>query len=157
METQPEVQQRIAQQRIQHIVDSYSLTGNQAEAFEAYLSNLLEQHPPGLIELALVQTLVKNWLSVPMKKGVPFLVIAQDQLNHWQLQSEDDRLASALTPSQFEQITGLDPTVAFTALMQPTVQSTVQSTVPATGPATEPATGQIAGQTAALPTQATTE
>jgi hypothetical protein len=119
METQPEIQQRIAHQRIQHIVDSYSLTDNQTEAFETYLSELTQQYPLGLIELALVQTLVKNWLSVPMKKGVSFLVAAQEQLNQWQRQAKETRIQSTLTPSQFEQITGLDPTGAFISLMQP--------------------------------------
>jgi hypothetical protein len=127
METQPEIQQRIAHQRIQHIVDSYSLADDPADAFASYLSELIKQYPPGLIELALVQTLVKNWLRVPMKKGVSFLLATQDQLNQWQLQAKETRLQSSLTPSQFEQITGLDPTGAFVSLIQP-VLPTAQPT-----------------------------
>ena len=71
-----DLQHRIGQQRIQHIIDSYILMGEEASAFESYLGELLSQYPHGLIELALVETLVKSWLTIPMVKGVPFLTTA---------------------------------------------------------------------------------
>ena len=67
-------QQRISQQRVRHIIDSYRLmgAGDEANGFDAYVSELLSQYPQGLIELALVETLAKNWLTIPMEKGVSF-------------------------------------------------------------------------------------
>ena len=50
-------QQRISHQRIRHIIDSYRLMGtdDRANGFDAYVSELLNQYPHGLIELALVK------------------------------------------------------------------------------------------------------
>ena len=114
-EPQQNLQQRIGQQRVQHIVDSYLLAGNEPEAFDTYLQNLLSQYPHGLVELALVETLVKNWLTIPMQKGIPFLTTAADQIQQWQQGLQ----TVSLTQSQFHQITGLDPEAAFTTLEQP--------------------------------------
>ncbi|EDX84174.1 hypothetical protein S7335_1871 [Synechococcus sp. PCC 7335] len=113
-EPQQNLQQRIGQQRVQHIVDSYLLAGNEPAAFDAYLHTLLSQHPDGLVELALVETLVRNWLTIPMQKGVPFLTTAQDQIEQW-LQGLEH---VSLTQSQFHHITGLDPKTAFDCLEQ---------------------------------------
>ncbi|MGC1309655.1 MAG: hypothetical protein WA885_20730 [Phormidesmis sp.] len=123
-----EIQQRISQHRIQHIVDSYLLAGDEPGAFRTYLNELSAQYPNGLIELALVETLAKSWLTIPMQKGVPFLAIAHQQLNNWQqaatASAATEPLTSALTPAQFSQITGLDPQIAFAALAQPTALPT---------------------------------
>lgn len=105
-------QQQLARQRVKHIIESYALAGDETAAFDTYLSELLDQYPHGLIELALVETLVKNWLTVPMAKGVPFLAAAHNWIKQWQLEP----LPALLTPAQFEQITGLDPQLAFAAL-----------------------------------------
>jgi hypothetical protein len=117
-ETQEDLQQRISHQRVQHIVDSYLLAGDEPGAFETYLHDLLSQYPHGLIELALVDTLVKNWLTIPMQKGVPFLATAHEQLKQWQTDQQQHLLEISLTHSQFHQITGLDPNAAFAALEQ---------------------------------------
>ena len=61
-----DLQHRIGQQRIQHIIDSYILMGEEASAFESYLGELLSQNPHGLIELAQVGTLVKILLTSPI-------------------------------------------------------------------------------------------
>ncbi len=113
-----EVQQRIGRQRIKHIVDSYLLTGSgELAPFNAYLDDLLTQYPHGLIELALVETLVENWLNVPMQKGIPFLEKAHERLKQWQLEPAPARsLHHQLTPSQFSQITGLDAQVTLSSL-----------------------------------------
>ena len=113
-----EVQQRISQQRVQHIVDSYCLAEPEVEAFQSYLSELFGQYPHGLIELALVETLVKSWLTIPMQKGVPFLAAAHSRLKQWQAEPVENPLTTRLTPSQFSHITGLDPESAFAALSQ---------------------------------------
>ena len=113
-----EVQQRIGQQRVKHIVDSYLLKGtDDPDSFNAYLNDLLAHYPHGLVELALVETLVKNWLQVPMQKGIPFLATARERLQQWQAEPVNERsLHSQLTPSQFAQVTGLDAQLAFLAL-----------------------------------------
>ncbi|MBE9063556.1 hypothetical protein [cf. Phormidesmis sp. LEGE 11477] len=122
-ELQPEppqnLQQRISQQRVEHIVDSYLLKGDEAAAFDTYLHTLLSQYPAGLVELALIETLTKNWLTIPMQKGIAFLTTAHDQIKQWQQsQSQQSEPSLSLTPSQFHQITGLDPEIAFVALAQ---------------------------------------
>ena len=116
-----DVQQRIGQQRVKHIVDSYLLSGSDdTDAFNTYLDELLAQYSHGLIELALVETLIENWLRVPMQKGIPFLTIAHEKLKQWQTETPSNRsLHYQLTPSQFSQITGLDPEIAFRALVRP--------------------------------------
>ncbi len=123
-----EIQQRISQQRVKHIVDSYCLAGTETDAFQSYLSELFGQYPHGLIELALVETLVKNWLIIPMQKGVPFLAAAHNRLKQWRSEPTANLLASNLTPNQFSHITGLDPQSAFAALSQPTALPTQSAT-----------------------------
>ncbi len=120
-----EIQQRINQQRIRHIIDSYMLSGlsDEADAFDAYVKDLLNQYPQGLIELALVETLTKSWLTIPMQKGIAFLATAHECLKRWQ----SEAATIALTPSQFSHITGLDPHVAFAAIAQSTDQPTAHS------------------------------
>lgn len=120
------MQQRINQQRIRHIIDSYMLAGmsDETDAFDAYVNDLLSQYPQGLIEIALVETLTKSWLTVPMQRGVAFLRAAHERLNQWQLEA----VTIALTPSQFSHITGLDPQLAFSVLTDPTDQPTARST-----------------------------
>lgn len=120
-----ELQQRISHQRVKHIVDSYSLVGhNLAEpsdeviGFDTYLQDLLGSYPHGLIELALVETLTKSWLTVPMEKGVAFLSKAHNRLKTWQQDQQQHRpIDLNLTPAQFTQITGLDAQAAFDALV----------------------------------------
>ncbi|MGB3789613.1 MAG: hypothetical protein WA949_16505 [Phormidesmis sp.] len=111
-EPKQDLQQRISVQRVQHIVDSYLLEDNEAEPFRTYLHELLRRYPYGLVELALVDTLIESWLTIPMQKGVPFLTAAHEQIKQWQQGLERIRL----THSQFYQITGLDPEVAFASL-----------------------------------------
>jgi len=124
-----ELQHRIGQQRIQHIIDSYILMGEEAKAFEGYLGELLSQYPHGLIELALVETLVKSWLTIPMVKGVPFLKTAHNRLKAWQQDQWQHITAGlSLTPSQFSQITGLDAQLAFGAIAHLDGLSTQQAT-----------------------------
>lgn len=112
-----EIQHRLNQQRVKHIVDSYLLAGEDALLFESYLADLMHQYPPGLLELALVETLIHNWLKIPMEKGVPFLVTAHNRLKQWQQSGKQP----TVTPSQFSQITGLDPQLAFNELTAPPV------------------------------------
>ncbi|MBE9075742.1 hypothetical protein IQ241_00240 [Romeria aff. gracilis LEGE 07310] len=102
-----DLQQRLSRQRIQHIVDSYSLTADPPA--RAYLEALIGQYPHPLVELALAETLAQQWLTVPMVKGVSFLQRSHGRLKQWQTQP----IFSAITPRQFEQITGLDARPVF--------------------------------------------
>lgn len=106
--------QLISQQRVRYIVDSYTLAGSDNEAFEDYLKQLFVQYPYGLIELALVETLIKNWLVIPMEKGIPFLTKAHEKLKQWQQSAS----TLSLTPNQFFQITNLDPQLAFDVIAE---------------------------------------
>jgi len=99
----------INRQRVLHIVSSYQLYGADDGLFQEELAELLERYPSPLIELAFVETLVDHWLNVPPLRGLPFLRQASKTLHTW----EDHPICSTLTPGQFQQITGLDPSPIF--------------------------------------------
>lgn len=112
-----ELQERIKRQRVQHIVDSYRLTG-EAESFQAALETLFAHYPMPLVELALVETLVIHWLKVPLLRGQDFLAEVSSLLKAWEhrvlLNENDEEPAIAcVSADQFYQITGLDPTPIF--------------------------------------------
>lgn len=94
----------LQQQRLQHIVDSYSLAGDESAVFSYQLELLVHDYPCFLVELAIVDILVQNWLRYPMPRGIRFLELVQGQLQVWRQAAV---ISSALTPQQFEQITGL--------------------------------------------------
>lgn len=104
-----ELGEQINQQRVKHIISSYQLDGDEGEPFFVYLDELFLAFPTPLIELAIVETLVSNWLTVPMVKGHSFLRQAHEQLKAW----ENQEIFSSIAPDQFQQITGLDPTPIF--------------------------------------------
>jgi hypothetical protein len=96
----------IQQQRLQHIVASYTLAGNAGEQFDQELLALLDSYPGELVELALAEVLVENWLRYPLPRGMVFLHLVQNRLADWQA---DATVSTFLTPSQFEQVAGLTP------------------------------------------------
>lgn len=141
-----DIQERITRQRVQHIVDSYQLDGDDRDAFAKVLTQLLDTYPQSLVELALTEAIVKGWSDVPMQKGMTFLYAVHEQLCAWQpdmeLYSQSSTslgisepqlrratsldviaadpspmepvaIQTVLTPSQFEQITGLDSVLVF--------------------------------------------
>lgn len=115
-----EIGAQLKRQRIQHIISSYQLAGNETEAFDRDLELLLDHYPLPLIELALVETLVAHWLQVPLLRGCKLLNKVHKQLQMWKTQAlQHDAAAqqciSAVSPEQFQQITGLDPTPIFGA------------------------------------------
>ena len=103
------LEKQINQQRVKHIVSSYQLEGEENEAFADYLETLLQAYAMPLVELALAETLVANWMNVPMQKGVLFLQQTHDRLKNWETHS----ISSSLTPQEFQQLTGLDPSSIF--------------------------------------------
>lgn len=103
-----EIGEQLRQQRVKHIVNSYQLNGTDAQ-FHENLALLLEQYPSPLIELALVEILVNYWWQVPMPRGSLFLTRVHEQLAAWQSQP----IISTISPEQYQQITGLDPTPIF--------------------------------------------
>jgi hypothetical protein len=104
-----EIQEQINRQRVKHIIDSYHLSGAEADRVDTYLEELLQHYPTALIELALVETLVDSWLTIPPIKGIAFLSQSHDKLRAW----ESQPIISTITPEQFNQITGLDPSPIF--------------------------------------------
>ncbi|NEQ30970.1 MAG: hypothetical protein F6K04_08195 [Leptolyngbya sp. SIO4C5] len=74
-----------------------------------YLSCLLDCYSTALVELALAEILVKNWLRYPMIRGVSFLMQVHEKLKNWETQP----VMSVLTPTQFQLVTGLDPEPVF--------------------------------------------
>lgn len=117
-----EIGAQLNQQRVKHIISSYQLSGNDAEAFEHDLDLLLTHYPSPLVELALVETLVDSWLQVPMVRGCAFLAKAYAQLKRWEAQATlqldpvDPAISESvytISPEQFQQITGLDPSPIF--------------------------------------------
>ncbi|MGD1941181.1 MAG: hypothetical protein ACFB0G_07700 [Leptolyngbyaceae cyanobacterium] len=96
----------IQQQRLQHIVDSYALAGRDATLFDRRLAALIQQYSYNAVELALVEGLVQNWLRYPLPRGMAFLEQIQTRLQAWR---EAAMISTGLTPTQFEQVTGLPP------------------------------------------------
>lgn len=101
-------------QRLSHIVNSYSLAGEEVEPFTVKLGFLTENYPWFLVELALTEVLVQNWLRYPLPRGIFFLEQVEKRLQEWEKNTE---ISSYLMPSQFELITGLPP-VSFDFLNQ---------------------------------------
>jgi hypothetical protein len=104
-----ELREQINRQRVKHIVSSYQLDGKDTDQFDRYLDDLLENYPVPLIELALIETLVDHWAAPPLVRGLDFLSQAHDKLKSW----ESQPIISTITPAQFRQITGLDPSPIF--------------------------------------------
>ena len=100
------IQAQIDRYRLQYIVDNYQLRGNDnIDAFEMALTELLDNYPTPIVELAIVETLVTGWLNVPMVRGCAFLHHVHEQLLLWHNYS----IVSTLTTTQFQSITGLSP------------------------------------------------
>jgi len=104
-----DIRAQLNRQRVKHIVSSYQLDGDESIPFNSTLDDWLQRYPHALIELALVETLVDVWITVPPVRGIAFLDQVQQKLQTW----EDQPIYSTLTPDQFNQITGLDPSPIF--------------------------------------------
>jgi hypothetical protein len=114
-----ELQDRLNQQRPKHIISSYQLAGEDPAGVEDCLETLVQIYPTPLIELALVETLVDGWLNVPLVRGLEFMRRVSDRLKIW----ESQPIVSTITPEQFQQVTGLDPSPIFgTAELPPACQ-----------------------------------
>ncbi|AFY72221.1 hypothetical protein Syn7502_00046 [Synechococcus sp. PCC 7502] len=103
-----ELWEQVSRQRVQYIIDSYELDGEDGEDFNDYLEELLIAYAPPQIELAIVETIVASWLKLPSTKGIEFMEQAHERLKAW-----ESNFQITITPSQFRQITGLDPTPVF--------------------------------------------
>lgn len=103
------LQEQIQQQRVRHIISSYQLDGEDHELCAACLTAMLQLYPTGLIELALVETIVQNWARVPMIKGVEFFRQVEALLTQWQT----DAIAVSFNPDEFQLVTGLDASPLF--------------------------------------------
>ncbi len=116
-----DIQDLVSHQRVKHIVDLYQLDGSDQKDFRESLLSLLEIYPSSLVELAMVEAIVKGWLVIPMPKGLPVIETVRQQLQSWQADPSLDTqpaIETLLTPAQFEQITGLDASLVFDAAGQ---------------------------------------
>lgn len=107
-----ELWEQVSRQRVRYIIESYELQGDDSEDFDDYLDELLSAYDPPQIERAIVETIVASWLQLPLTKGMEFIFQTHDRLKSWEADPNKSP-KSALTPSQFKQITGLDPTPVF--------------------------------------------
>jgi len=112
-----DIREQLNRQRIKHIISSYQLNGNESSGFNLYLEELMQNYPQPLIELALVETLIDQWLTVPLLRGIEFLTQTHSKLRAW----ENCPIVSTITPAQFQQIVGLDPTPIFGSAELPPV------------------------------------
>lgn len=103
------LQEQIQQQRVRHIISSYQLDGEDHELCAACLTAMLQLYPTGLIELALVETIVQNWARVPMVKGMEYFQQVEELLTQWQT----DAIAVSFSPTEFQLVTGLDASPIF--------------------------------------------
>ena len=103
------LEEQINRQRVKHIVSSYQLDGDDCDRCANYLDELLRTYAIGLIELALTEAIVQNWLTIPMPRGVVFFDQVRDLLIEWQTNS----IEITFSPTEFQQVTGLDPTPIF--------------------------------------------
>ncbi|MBC7515564.1 MAG: hypothetical protein H7237_03875 [Alkalinema sp. FL-bin-369] len=110
------LEERVSWQRIAYIVESYQLSGDDGETFDAYLSNLMDRYLMPIVELAFAESIVDVWTSVPLPRGIAFLDHANKILQGW----AENGVSSHLMPSDFQQITGLDPAPVLEALKAPT-------------------------------------
>lgn len=106
--------EKLSQQRVKYIVESYGLQTEPSGLFADYLNKLLQTYPTGLIELALVETLLDSWKTVPLVRGIEFLTKVHRRLQDW----EQQPFVTTITPNYFQQITGLDPFPVFGLLPQ---------------------------------------
>lgn len=109
MHTGMDIRQQLNRQRVQYIVSSYQLDGAESHRFDLYLEELLRVYPHPLVELAIVETLIDQWLTIPLIRGIEFLAQTHGKLKLW----EEQPIVSTITPAQFQQIAGLDPTPIF--------------------------------------------
>jgi hypothetical protein len=109
MTLEQQVSQQISQQRVKHLVSSYQLDADEQDPCTTCLVELFQAYPTTLIELAIVESLVQNWLTLPMPRGMKFFQQVQDLLRSWQTES----IQVSFTPDEFQQITGLDPYPVF--------------------------------------------
>lgn len=92
-------------QRIDHILSSYCLWGQHPHHPYQLMTDLLDNYPAPLVELAVVEVLVDQWLAASLPRGLPFL----DQVIQWLGCCSTDGFELKVLPPQFQQITGLDP------------------------------------------------
>ena len=112
-----EIREQLNRQRVKYIVSSYQLGGSEGNGFNLYLEELMQNYPQPLIELALVETLIDQWLTVPLLRGIEFLIQTHSKLKTW----ENCPIVSTITPAQFQQLVGLDPTPIFGSAELPPV------------------------------------
>ncbi len=106
------LRQRVDQQRVKHIIESFHLSGQDGSRFDDRLERLLGEYSSTWLELAIAEVLVLNWLIVPLPRGLEVLRQVHNLLVQWQAHG----MTNLLTELEFQRITGLDPVPVFYSL-----------------------------------------
>ncbi len=106
------LQQRVDQQRVKYIIESFQLAGQDGRDFYRRLDQLFASYATTWLELAFAEVLVVNWLIIPMPRGLEVLGQVHSLLEQWQYNG----LTHLLTEQEFYRITGLDPAPVFYSL-----------------------------------------
>jgi hypothetical protein len=109
------LEERVSWQRVAYIVESYELAGDDGETFDAYLAELTDRYALPIIELAFAESILDLWTVIPLPRGIEFLDHASQLLQEW----DDNGVSCRLMPTDFKQITGLDPAPVLLALQLP--------------------------------------
>lgn len=116
-----------------HIVESYRLFGDEDAVCRPVFQDWLEEVPTPLVELALVETLVVAWATVPMPRGRMFVERARRWLGRWLEGQQSIRIQ----PSQFRAVTGLDPLPVVRAVERARLARSRRPAVPHVTPSPE--------------------
>ncbi|MEM1426065.1 MAG: hypothetical protein AAGF75_05875 [Cyanobacteria bacterium P01_H01_bin.130] len=92
-------------QRISHIFNAYQLWGAQSEQVQQQVIQLLDQYPAPLMELAIAEVLVQQWLTALFPRGTQFI----DRVHQWLDACATVGISLTVLPPQFQAITGLEP------------------------------------------------
>lgn len=92
-------------QRISHIFNAYQLWGSQSERVQQQVTQLLAQYPAPLMELAIAEVLVQQWLTALFPRGTQFI----DRVHQWLDTCATVGVSLTVLPPQFQAITGLEP------------------------------------------------
>jgi hypothetical protein len=115
----------VLQQRLRHLVDSYTLAGTDPQGklvFHHRLERLVHEYSRAMVELAIAETLLEGWQEVPLVRGMPFLSQVHGRLRAWQMEG----CRPYLTPGQFQSITGLDALLSFSCLLSENPRTAAQ-------------------------------
>ena len=100
-----QLQDRINLERVNYIITSYALQGDDGDSFQSCLCELVQQYSQAWVERALLEVMIQHWQLPPLPRGLVFLQEVQHLLKRWVRQD----CFSTVSDQQFQWITGLTP------------------------------------------------